>query len=206
MKKKPTSLIEIRSARSRVRPAKLVDRSEGRNGRPRNMVEVGRVSPFFKNILRYFIEPLVRSMDLGEEPDDKMNYGERISFLMGASYRDVVMAVAIEPFQMPGRKWGDVDGENPSDLIPGGPMDTRILKGTPLMVRIDERMPNRIDIERCDDSKIVGIDKNGNPVRERQPTRIFSLTNSEYKTIYTKLKEIAGLNERLVPPGEEPVR
>jgi len=53
------------------------------------------------------------------------------------------------------------------------------------MVRIDERMPDRIDVERCDSVKGIS----------------FSLTLPEYQTIVGYLKEIAGLDERLAPPG-----
>jgi hypothetical protein len=177
-------VVAIRNSSNRVRAAKVLTEKAKYNGRgrPKNMLSSIQSDKTFSKLLRYFFVPLVNALELGDEPNEKMTFGQRIGFIFGAEHRDVVMAVAVEEFKMPGQKWV---GESFNSLGPSGPLDSRILQGTPMMVRIDERMPGRIDIELCDD----------------RTGTVFTLTFAEYQTIYVKLKEVSGCNERLMPPG-----
>ena len=181
-------VLAIRNSSNRVRAAKvLVEREKYAKGRPHNMMPRRTAGKVFKELLRYFFIPLVNAMDLGDDPSDKMGFAERIAFIFGAAHRDVVLAVATQEFKMPGLMWHE---ENPGEMITCGPVESRILVGTTLMVRLDERMPDRIDVERCDE-------KHGT---------VFTLTKPQYETIYKYLREVAGCNERLMPPGTFVVR
>ncbi len=179
--KSAVEVSEVRNNARRLRPAKvLVERRAGR-GRPKHFLSRSDNKTFSK-LLKYFFVPLVNALDLGDDPSEKMSFADRITFIFGANHRDVIMAIATQNFIMPGVMWLE---DNPAELVNGGPLDTRILKGTTLMVRIDERMPDRIDIERCDTKE--GL--------------TFLLTRAQYESIYKHMKEVAGCNERLTPPG-----
>lgn len=175
-------VIQIRNRRNRLRPAKVVTSPDGSVGRPQNLIPNRRTSKEYRNLMAYFIMPLVNAMDLGDDPTEKMSFQDRIAFLLGEKHRDIVMAVATQDFKVQGLYWRD---ETPGDMIPPETINARILRGAPLMVRIDERMPDRIDIERCD---------------VEEPA-VYTLTRLQYTNILPFLKEITGCNERLDPPG-----
>lgn len=183
--KSDLQVIRVRNSANRLRPATVTkDKSFNTSGRHYNLLPAANKSSFYQDLLKYVIIPLVNALDLGDEPLEKMSFADRIAFILGANHRDIVMAVAMSSFEMPGLMW---QNNNPAEQISGGPIQHRILEGTPLMVRIDERTPERIDIERCDS----------------ETGTVFSLTKFEYEQIFQFLKEIAGKDERLNPPGSQ---
>lgn len=172
-------ILNIRTAKNRIRPAEVLVERTGKAGRPAHMLPLYNNSKNYSELMRFFVMPLVNALDLGDDPNEKMSFQERIQFIFGAKHRDIVMAVAKVDFKMPGKVWFE---DNPGDMVEPTTLQTRVLKGTPLMVRLDERSPDRIDIERCDDSIV------------------FSLTRAEYASIVDNLQEITGCNRLLNPP------
>jgi hypothetical protein len=179
-----TEIAAVRTTYNKVRPARTIKtpREVKERGRPRGLIPTLNSSYSFRQLLRYFIAPLVNAMDLGSDPDQKMTLEERVAFLFGTKHREILMAVAAVDFKMPGLVWVD---ENPADMAYPSVRQAQISKGTPLMIRMDEMMPERIDIEICNTTQGT----------------MFSLTNAEYRSILANLTEIAGNNVKLMPPA-----
>ena len=175
-----SEVVAIRNNAGRLRPARISTERPTGPGRPKAFLP-RKSSKAYEALLRYFFVPLVNALELGDEPNEKMSFSDRINFIFGSSHRDVVLAIATVNFTMPGVMWVQ---DQVTELLAPGPMDARILVGTTLAVRIDERTPDRIDIERCDSEKGV----------------TFTLTKSQYLVIYKYMREVAGCNERLDPP------
>lgn len=112
-------------------------------------------------------------------------YKDCLDLIFGVKYRDIIIATAIKGFKMPGKihtEAGIVGSKQ------GTVLEHYIKMRSSMLVRIDERSPNRIDIE-----VMTGIDSSIS----------FSLSNTEYRSIYHNLKEkypCQNLN-KLLPPG-----
>jgi hypothetical protein len=130
-----------------------------------------RSSPAARMINRYFIEPILDAI-AGED----VLLQDKLDLLFSTQTRDIVMALTTEDVKMPGVLW------NPDDNTIRVPLtrEASFPRGTPLFIRIDDTMPNRIDIENAE-----------------VPDLIFQLTREEYLGILPKLTEITGCNHRL---------
>lgn len=147
------------------------DQMLSRKGRPPKVLPSIRYSEEFKQIVDYFINPLIKEMSHSSKEDAVLE-------LLSVKYRDIVLAVADVSFTMTGMVWDTTSTDQRMPTI----VESKIHQGTTLLVRLDERMPERIDIERPDKNII------------------FSLTNSEYSLIYKYIKEVTGCDIRLEPP------
>lgn len=112
-------------------------------------------SEFFSAIKDLFIYPLLIIEEWGE-----MDFQERLEYILHRKGRDVLFAKAKIEFNIRGRVW--CAGEYRQPLT----HERHVLPGTPLIIRTDETMPERIDIERTDKEDLF-----------------FSLTSVEYKHI-----------------------
>ena len=146
--------------------------------RPRNFKEDGgfpmpklRESIEFKLIADKFIMPV-----LNLEAFADTSRKDRVDIFFGTKYRDIVPCVAKVEFLMTGPV---VNGAFCREATGH---EKSIAVGVPLMVRIDSRTPNMIDVERCD----TGV--------------MFRLNSAQYRTIWDKLEELESCNERLEPP------
>ncbi len=159
------------------------------------------VSRELAEIAEYFFKPLLRVLKDPLEEHGRMSEGtktstledgrsdqECIDIIFGAKYRDIVPAYALKVFTMPGvlHAEGGIRGAKKGTII-----DHHVKAGAKLLVRIDERTPDLIDVEL-----MVG----------NFSSRMFSLTNSEYKSIISKIKETRSCMKRvnrLLPPGAD---
>jgi hypothetical protein len=186
-KHKQIELIQLRTARSQLRAPKTIQVPIDKHGRPHNLLPNTRTSKSFRDLMRYFFIPLMNGI---EDSANDINTGslaaahqsliaDKLALIFGTHYRDIVMAAAIEDFTMLGKQWRTPD--QPNDQVPPELMAAKVLKGTPLMIRIDTRMPDRIDVERCD--SVDGI--------------VFTLTKVQYQHILPHISEITKANHRL---------
>lgn len=135
-----------------------------------------RNSPEFRDIVKYFIEPLADATCLSG-----FSMQRKLDIIFGSEHRDVVPAVAIARFVMPGAVWNSEDGSFRAPTT----SEANIPVGAPLFIRIDDRMPERIDIQVLEKEELI-----------------FSLNSVEYKSIIQNFREINGCHYRLDPPGE----
>lgn len=149
-----------------------------RNGRPASFLPMPRESEAFNRIQKYFIEPLIRSPHWSEE----ITLKERLEIIFNVNSRDIVPAICREDIKMPGKV---LDTDRASKYREPINKENIFAKGTPIFVRIDDNMPDRIDVENCETEDLM-----------------FSLTRAEYKTILYKIEELDGCDYRLDPPGE----
>lgn len=149
-----------------------------KQGRPPFFFPQDRESKDFKLIQKYFIEPLVRLQDWAEN----MSIKDRLDIIFNVHTRDIVPAIVTEDLIMPGLV---LDTERLVKFRPPINVENKFPKGTPIFVRLDDTMPDRIDIENCE-----------------TPDLMFSLTRAEYKSIIDKIEELDGCDYRLDPPGE----
>lgn len=198
------SVVKVRNIHSHLSTRRVTDKVSTQKrlaGRPANILNHSNTdTKDFRDLVRYFMRPLMSHVIVAEEIDggEGMSvsgfYEERIKVILGASYRDIILAAASSAFIMPGRLWGSFDNPGNPDETTSQKVLRKIHEGTPLIVRIDERTPDRIDIER--------ILPGGSETDPENPASVvFSLTNAEYAVVYEKIVEIGGLNNRLVPPG-----
>jgi len=114
---------------------------------------------------------------------DKNNIHSAIMEVMGSRYREILTCYAVLPFIMPGLIWID---ESVSSKRKPSLEEATIKKGTAMLVRIDERTPDIVDIE---------------VIRDRDNSTMFTLNNEEYTSIYKKLKgRTTECTNSLVPP------
>lgn len=164
----------------RVREAKLRSIVERRKqGRPSYFFPMDRDSQDFKAIQKLFIEPIIRCPDWSEDISIK----DRLDIIFCVNTRDIVPAIVLTDIMMPGRV---IDLEKSTIFRPPTTSEASFPKGTPIFVRLDDTMPDRIDIENCE-----------------KPDLMFSLTRAEYKSIIYKIEELDGCDYRLDPPGEQ---
>lgn len=147
-------------------------------GRPAFFFPPDRYSKEFKLIQKYFIEPMVRCRDFSEN----MSIKDRLDVIFNVHTRDIVPAIVTEDFQMPGRV---LDTELVTKYRPPLVSEAHFPRGTPIFVRLDDNMPDRIDIENAETEDLM-----------------FSLNRLEYKSIIFKIEELDGCDYRLDPPGE----
>lgn len=143
-----------------------------------------------KEILTNFFGVLARQVKLaGTISDETENelLRQQLAYLFGEGYRDIVTAETVAQFIIPGSFLSN-KGLHP--VKPGTLDQHRLLKGTVVLVRIDERAPDIVEVET-----IEGDD---------ELNRMFRLTTTEYKTIVEKLREINPCEtlNRLLPPGK----
>lgn len=144
----------------------------------------------FNRIKHGFIKPLMEYIRLaadrhhsaGRDATERTNTPttDMLDIIFGTKYREITPANTTSAFAMPGLMWGSaglVDAKKPSKE------QAHIKKGSCLFVRIDERTPDRIDVELC-----------------TIPEKMFTLTNEEYKQIRPYLKEIEGCNKQALEP------
>lgn len=105
---------------------------------------------------------------------------DMLDVIFGTHYREITPAKATVAFKMPGLIWGSA---GVVDAKPPTVEQALVKRNSSLFVRIDERTPNRIDIEVC-----------------TIPEKMFTLTNQEYKAIRPYLKELDGCNKQSLEP------
>lgn len=164
--------------RQKSTKAKLIAERR-KQGRQAYFFPMDRESQDFKAIQKLFIEPIIRYTDWSE----KLSLKDRIDIIFNVYTRDIVPAIVVDDFVMPGLV---VDVERSVINRPPTTSEANFPKGTPVFVRIDDNMPDRIDIENCE-----------------TPDLMFSLTRAQYKSIIHKLEELDGCDYRLDPPGEQ---
>jgi hypothetical protein len=92
-----------------------------------------------KSIYRKFIEPLIPHINVG---DNESSIRKAIHTFFQPDTRRVYFGKAKAKFRIPGKKWGF----GPMELVPGvGRRHTAV--GDPMIVRLDETMPLRVEIE-----------------------------------------------------------
>lgn len=112
-----------------------------------------------KLLLELFIIPIMNMPELSKYTDR-----EKLDIIFGTDYRHILKATAKQSFDMPGNLiYGSVI-KAPCNV------DRQVVVGDKLLVRIDSRTPNRIDIE---------IFRTG---------LVFLLTKRQYSEIVCKLK------------------
>lgn len=102
-----------------------------------------------KVIYTRFIKPLVNSMALGY--DDNI-FVESIARFFVVKTRTVLFCKAKEGFSVPGKSWS----EHPN-VIEWGALTRQVKKGSALVVRYDELMPNRAELEYGNEIFIMPI-------------------------------------------------
>lgn len=145
------------------------------------MFPTNRNSPEFRMILKYFIEPLAadptfQTIDAETGAVNDLPLKEKLDIIFCAKTRDIIPAVFMETVKMPGKVW------NPNDGTFRWPTtsEAKFQKGTPVFIRIDETMPDRIDIEHAHKEDLI-----------------FSLTRVEYQSILDHIREYCGKQRRL---------
>jgi hypothetical protein len=165
-----SEMVRIRRG-SRVKIARI--KTPGRpGGRPKNILPSYRTSWEFQTIFRDFLLPFFDALT----PDLPLK--DKAELLFCSSTRDVVLAVLTKNTDMPGRLWNTGEGT----YRPATVLERKFLAGTPVYVRLDDTMPDRVDIE-CGAT----------------PEFIFSLTKVEYLSIVGVLEEVNKCNHRLLP-------
>lgn len=140
----------------------------------------------FNSIKNGFIKPLIKYVKLASErhqmagraatDTEATHIKEALELIFGTKYRDIVACYTTKEFKMPGLLWGTagrLDADAPSLEA------AKVNKKAACFVRIDERTPDVIDVE------IMG------PYNGRD-SRMFTLTNAEYRKIRGFLKELEG--------------
>jgi len=163
--------IKLNSLDHKMEARKRARKSGKSKARRRKVLPSTRNSPEFIKLVKFIFGPIVATMNDG-------TLETSINKIFSVKYRDVILGVASSDFTMPGLVWGLNSGDMRFPLT----SESKIKKGIPLIVRIDEAMPDRIDIERADKNIV------------------FSLTNQEYSLIYKHINEVYGCDTRLEPP------
>lgn len=172
---------KIAKYKPRVKGSKLeVIKKRRRRGGQAFFMPLEGQSQAFKKIQKHFIEPIVRSSLWSEN----MSIKDRLEVLFNTNTRDIVPAIVTQDFKMPGVVL-DPKATTLTRTRPPLVSEAHFPKGTPIFVRIDDNMPDRIDIENCETEDLM-----------------FSLTKLEYKSIINKIEELDGCDYRLDPPGE----
>ena len=94
-----------------------------------------------KDIFSLFVKPISRVLAPGEE-ENSLDHG--IHRLFDADRRPIPWAQATGTFYLRGKRW--VNGQTPH-ITEEGFRAVRVNKGDKLVIRFDEFMPDRIDIE-----------------------------------------------------------
>lgn len=144
---------------------------------------------FIKPLIKYMMQSIDRQHLAGvtntQATDSPLK--EALEVIFGTKYRDIVTCYTVSRFKMPGLLWGTAGG---SDAQPPSIEAAHVKKKAACFVRIDERTPNVIDVEVM-----------GNP-DGNSSSRMFTLTNQEYKSIRHYLKELEGCpNQALDAPN-----
>jgi hypothetical protein len=166
---------EVRAIRKQKRLAKFHLKNKSKKG-PKVALPSAKESPVFNKFVKWFVEPLFSKGHFPSLPAT-----EKLDILFNTHTRDIVPAVVCKYIKMPGNVWTEDGGL----FRPPTVSEANFPVGTPVFVRIDDMMPNRIDIESCE-----------------KPGLVFWLTSDQYKTIIDSLKEILGCNYRLDPPNQ----
>lgn len=167
---------EVRMIRKQKRLAKFHLKKGKVKKESKIALPSSKESPAFNKIVKWFVEPLFKKDHLPTLP-----ITEKLDILFNTHTRDIVPAVVCKYIKMPGNVWTEDGGT----LRPPTVSEANFPIGTPVFVRIDDLMPNRIDIESCE-----------------KPGLVFWLTSDQYKTIIDSLREVLGCNYRLDPPNQ----
>lgn len=146
-----------------------------RKSRRQKLLPAVRHSADFQEIVRLFIKPLLNMPDM-----ETLSVNERLNVIFGVKFREILLARALTGFDMPGKVY------TPGEFRPPMTHEQRVPKTASLVIRLDERTPDRIDVEV--------IHRDGFSV-------VFVLTKLEYINILGKFEEVAGCNRLLIPPG-----
>lgn len=115
-------------------------------------------SPLTDFIYKHFIEPIETSLKLTTE--------DALSLWLGIKHRDMYFCKCDVPFKMPGVE------TKPHPHIVHGTLNREVKTGSSIVVRIDKRTPNRIDVDFS-----TGDD-----------VRTFLLTSAEYELLREKVE------------------
>lgn len=107
----------------------------------------------------------------------KLNKEEAIELLFGIKERDIIPCYAAVGFKIEGLV------KEPGVHRPPLKQECEVRKGEALFIRIDERTPNRIDIQR--------------PTYKKNPDLTFLLTPLQFDYIVNRVNVIANDNKRL---------
>lgn len=143
-----------------------------KHGRPLKLFPSYKNSQEAQKIYKWFLKKLMNHIPV------EFNFERRLEILFLATQRRIVTAYITNHIEkMPGLIIQE-DGQFRWPLV----SEAKFQQGTPIFVRIDSKMPDRIDIEKAS-----------------HPGLIFTLTNSEYTSIMSNIGEITGCNELLDP-------
>jgi len=142
---------------------------------------------FLEPLINYIRAAVDRQLLAGITATDASNttLKDCLHIIFGVKYRDIVPCRALNAFKMLGLAWGD------AGILDATRPDARqasVKKGAAMFVRIDERMPNRIDIELIHKGK--------------HNSTMFTLTNEEYRQILPDLKAIDGVHSMALDAPE----
>lgn len=160
----------------KAEPRGKLNLAKKQEGRPLLLFPSIKNSPEFRNILKWFIMPLIDLQQFYEIPIE-----QRLDVIFCTATRDIVPAVCIDEVRMPGQ----VKLEDGSFRFPTT-SEAKFAKGCPVFVRIDDTIKEFVEVESCE-----------------KPGLLFQLSALEYKAcVRSKLREIEGCNYRLDPPGQ----
>lgn len=143
-----------------------------KTGRPLKLFPAYKRSQEAQKIYKWFLKKLM------EHIPQEFNLERRLEILFLANQRRIVTAYVVTHIEkMPGIVLQE-DGQFRWPLI----LEAKFQQGTPIFVRIDSKMPDRIDIEKAS-----------------QPGLLFTLTKNEYLSILSNIGEVTGCNELLDP-------
>ena len=141
-------------------------------GRPPNIFPRFSKSPEAKKLYKWFFKKLMSHIPT------ELEFMRRLEILFLSNQRRVTMAYCVNEInKMPGLLIQE-DGT----FRPPTTREQKFSKGSPIFIRMDSTMPNRIDIEKA---QFPGI--------------VFVLTSIEYNSILHNLEEITRCNKLLDP-------
>lgn len=149
-----------------------VEKLPKKTGRPLKLFPAYKNSHDAQKIYKWFLKKLMEHIPI------EFSLERRVEILFLARQRRIVTAYVTGHIEkMPGIVLQE-DGQFRWPLV----SEAKFQQGTPIFVRIDSKMPDRIDIEKA---SIPGL--------------IFTLTKNEYYSILSNIGEVTGCNEILDP-------
>lgn len=141
-------------------------------GRPVKLFPDYKKSKEAQKIYKWFLEKLMNHIP------SELSLERRLEILFLAQQRRIATAYVVTHIEkMPGLVIQE-DGQFRWPLV----LEAKFQQGTPIFVRMDSKMPDRIDIEKA---SVPGL--------------MFSLTRAEYLSILPNIGEITGCNNLLDP-------
>lgn len=140
-------------------------------GRPPNIFPIFSRSPEAKKLYKWFFKKLI------DHIPKEIDFMRRLEILFLSNQRRVALAYCVNEVKMPGLLIQE-DGT----FRPPTTREQSFSRGSPIFIRLDATMPDRIDIEKA---QFPGI--------------VFVLTRAEYYGILHNLEEITKCSKLLDP-------